>query len=326
MSSLEIICQCNHLTSFAKILNVYQSNEESLGLEVVTWIGCGLSIAGLVFTIISYSAFPSLRQKLAPKVLIILCANLLCTLVLFLALVSKTEPRGLCQTVASLLQFFILSTFFWMAVEGFMLYKMFVKVFGGSHNSTNILLKASAFGWGMPLIFTVATAASKPDSLGPSLGPITKKYLKLCVVHGFSFYFGILLPVCIVMAFNIVILLLAIRGIDSNSSLQNKIKKKRKVRIAFVCSLLLGTTWLFAILAVGKLEITFQWLFCIFNSLQGFFIFLFYTLDNKKVKDQWMSFLYEKRVWQLKTFETKNMKLDNTDSQTSTLALQISTL
>ncbi|XP_065683129.1 adhesion G-protein coupled receptor D1-like [Hydra vulgaris] len=147
-----------------------------------------------------------------------------------------------------------------------------------------------------------------------------------CVVHGFSFYFGILLPVCIVMAFNIVILLLAIRGIDSNSSLQNKIKKKRKVRIAFVCSLLLGTTWLFAILAVGKLEITFQWLFCIFNSLQGFFIFLFYTLDNKKVKDQWMSFLYEKRVWQLKTFETKNMKLDNTDSQTSTLALQISTL
>nr|XP_047141895.1 SCO-spondin-like isoform X3 [Hydra vulgaris] len=326
MSSMEIICQCNHLTNFAKILNVYQSNEESLGLEVVTWIGCGLSIAGLVLTIVSYSAFPSLRQKLAPKILIILCTNLLCTLVLFLALVSKTEPRGLCQTVASLLQFFILSTFFWMAIEGFNLYKMFVKVFGGSSDSNKFLLKASAFGWGIPLIFTIATAVSKPDYLGPGPGTISEKDSKLCVVRGFSFYFGILLPVCIVMAFNIVILLLTIRGIDSNASLQNKMKSIKKVRIAFACSLLLGTTWLFAILAVGKLKVAFQWLFCIFNSLQGFFIFLFYTLDNKKVKEQWVSFLYEKCGWRSKSFEITNVKQINTDSGNSTLTLQMNTL
>ncbi|XP_047141677.1 uncharacterized protein LOC105843740 isoform X1 [Hydra vulgaris] len=326
MSSLEIICQCNHLTSFAKLLNVYQSNEESLGLEVVTWIGCGLSIAGLVLTIVSYSAFSSLRQKLAPKIFIILCANLLCTLVLFLALVSKAEPRGLCQTVASLLQFFVLSTFFWMAVEGFNLYKMFVKVFGGSSDSTKFLLKASAFGWGMPLVLTIATAVCKPDSLGPGTGSITKTESKLCVVRGFSFYFGILLPVCLVMAFNVVILLLAIKGIDSNSSLQNKMKKKKKVRIAFACSLLLGTTWLFAILAVGKLKVAFQWLFCIFNSLQGFFIFLFYTLDNKKVKEQWVSFLYEKCGWRSKKFVITNAKQVNTDSHTPTLTLQMNTL
>ncbi|XP_065664225.1 adhesion G-protein coupled receptor D1-like [Hydra vulgaris] len=189
-----------------------------------------------------------------------------------------------------------------MAVEGFNLYKMFVKVFGGSPDSTKFLLKASAFGWGLPLIFTIVTAVSKPDSLGPGPGPITKKDLKSCVVRGFSFYFGILLPVCIVMAFNIVILSLTVRGIDNNSSLQNKMKSIKKVRIAFACSLLLGTTWLFAILAVGKLKIAFQWLFCIFNSLQGFFIFLFYTLNNKKIKEQ-LSFLYKKRSWRSKTFE-----------------------
>ncbi|XP_065664218.1 uncharacterized protein LOC101235964 isoform X12 [Hydra vulgaris] len=326
LSSLEIICQCNHLTNFAKIFNVYQSNDESLGLEIVTWIGCGLSIAGLVLTIVSYSAFPSLRQKLAPKILIILCTNLLCTNVLFLALAPITEPRGLCQTVASLLQFFILSTFFWMAVEGFNLYKMFVKVFGGSSGSTKFLLKASAFGWGIPLIFTIVTAVSKPDFLGPGPGPITKKDSKLCVVRGFSFYFGILLPVCIVMAFNIIILLLTVRGIDNNSSLQNKMKSIKKVRIAFACSLLLGTTWLFAILAVGKLKIAFQWLFCIFNSLQGFFIFLMYTLDNKKVKEQWVSFLYEKCGWRSKTFEITNVKQMDTDSQNSTSTLQMSAL
>ncbi|XP_065664756.1 uncharacterized protein LOC136086387 [Hydra vulgaris] len=32
--------------------------KDSLGLEVVTWIGCGLSFTGLVLTIVSYSAFP----------------------------------------------------------------------------------------------------------------------------------------------------------------------------------------------------------------------------------------------------------------------------
>ena len=52
---------------------------------------------------------------------------------------------------------------------------------------------------------------------------------------------------------------------------------------------LFGLTWLFAILTIsvpGLREI-FQILFTIFNSFQGFFIFLFFCVLNKEARDSW---------------------------------------
>ncbi|XP_047142311.1 uncharacterized protein LOC105845287 isoform X1 [Hydra vulgaris] len=290
-SSSIISCQCNHLTNFALILDVDQSGNNPLSLQIITWIGCGISIAGLFITIISYSTFRKLRMNLAPKILINLCVSLMVTLIIFLALVEQTKPRVLCQAVASILQFFILSTFFWMAVEGINLYRMFVKVFRGSYSSRIFMLKSSAFAWGIPLIFTIATAAIKPDYLGPA----TKSDPQICVVRGISFYFGVLLPVCVVIMGNFFILILVLRGVTAKAKLSNNTKVKTqkgysKIRIALACSVLLGTTWIFAILAVGNFRDAFQWLFCIFNSLQGFFIFFFYTARNSDVKHQWLKF------------------------------------
>merc|ERR1712180_20200 len=59
---------------------------------------------------------------------------------------------------------------------------------------------------------------------------------------------------------------------------------KAKVRIALGCTVLLGITWVFGLFAVGQLTYTFQLLFCIFNSLQGFFIFLFYTVYSEVLR------------------------------------------
>ncbi|XP_065683123.1 adhesion G-protein coupled receptor G2 isoform X2 [Hydra vulgaris] len=312
-SLLDVVCECNHLTNFALLLNVAQSVKitNNVFLEVVTWIGCGLSIAGLFLTIVIYSAFSKVRKKLAPKILLSLCVSLICTLIIFLASETPSKPSLSCKVVASLLQFFVLSTFFWMAIEGLNLYRMFVKVFPGSSSPHIFFLNASAFAWGIPLIFTVATAASKPDSLGPSHED--KNNTQVCVVQGYPFYFGILLPICVIMAGNICVLVFVLRGISGNSNLNNKIDSKKKVRNAFACSALLGLTWIFAILAVGKATVVFQWLFCIFNSLQGFFIFLFYTVGNKQVKEELMLFLEKKFAF------FKNISL-NSQSTTSNAA------
>ncbi|XP_065664197.1 adhesion G-protein coupled receptor G4-like isoform X3 [Hydra vulgaris] len=289
-----VICECDHLTNFALLLNVAQSVDTSnaVFLEIITWIGCGLSIAGLFMTIVSYSVFSKLRKKLAPKILLSLCVSLMCTLIIFLASETPSKPSLSCKIVASLLQFFVLSTFFWMAIEGLNLYRMFVKVFHGSSSSHIFFLKASAFAWGIPFIVSIATAAIKPNSLGPA--SIDSKVPQVCVVQGYPFYFGILLPVCVIMAGNICVLFFVLRGVSVNSNINNKIDIKKKVRIAFACSALLGLTWIFAILAVGKATAVFQWLFCIFNSLQGFFVFLFYTVGNKQVKVEWMQFIGKK--------------------------------
>ena len=63
-----------------------------------------------------------------------------------------------------------------------------------------------------------------------------------------------------------------------------------QARIAFACATLLGITWVLGLLAIGEITYTFQLLFTIFNSLQGFFIFVFYTLMNKDVSKEWKKF------------------------------------
>ena len=56
---------------------------------------------------------------------------------------------------------------------------------------------------------------------------------------------------------------------------------------------LFGLTWLFAILTFSTpgLRETFQALFTVFNSFQGFFIFLFFCIFNKEAREYWKEVL-----------------------------------
>ena len=53
---------------------------------------------------------------------------------------------------------------------------------------------------------------------------------------------------------------------------------------------LLGLTWVFGLLSVNSSTIVFAWLFSIFNSLQGLFVFIFHVLRSEKVR---VSFWFE---------------------------------
>ena len=61
----------------------------------------------------------------------------------------------------------------------------------------------------------------------------------------------------------------------------------QQTRIAFAVSTLLGITWVFGFLAVGDLQEAFQYLFTIFNSIQGLLIFIFYTFLNPDARKCW---------------------------------------
>jgi Latrophilin/CL-1-like GPS domain. len=52
-----VICECDHLTSFAILIDVTQTHQNPLELQIITWIGCGISIAGLLLTLITYGFF-----------------------------------------------------------------------------------------------------------------------------------------------------------------------------------------------------------------------------------------------------------------------------
>jgi hypothetical protein len=51
-----------------------------------------------------------------------------------------------------------------------------------------------------------------------------------------------------------------------------------------------GLTWVFAFLAFGTAATAMQVLFCVFNSLQGFFIFMFLNIREKPVRKAWKGF------------------------------------
>ena len=114
------------------------------------------------------------------------------------------------------------------------------------------------------------------------------KFSFRCMVHSKAFYISVLAPVAVILLVNLTVLLVVM------VKLHNHGKRKQigpfsrlfaDTRIAFTCNVLLGCTWVFALFAVGKAITTFQWLFCIFNSLQGFFIFLLYVIQNPEVQN-----------------------------------------
>ena len=115
-----------------------------------------------------------------------------------------------------------------------------------------------------------------------------------CMVRNLPFYFAVLFPVCLIIMGNFIILVLVMCVLKNSNNLKAKVASGKRdqiiatARIGFACNTLLGVTWVFAIFAVKDATMFFQWLFCIFNSLQGFFIFIFYTVRNQEVRKEWM--------------------------------------
>lgn len=107
------------------------------------------------------------------------------------------------------------------------------------------------------------------------------------MVQGNGFYFGILLPICLILIVNWIILMLSIRAMKTNKILLKGDEKRlrwREIWRAFALAAILGLSWTTGVLAVKELRDVFQWAFCIFNSLQGFFIFIFFVVRNPELQ------------------------------------------
>ena len=88
-----------------------------------------------------------MRKKLPQQILISLCLSLMALLIVFLAGANRTSSRLGCQFIAAILQYFILTTFSWTAVEAFLLYRKFVIIFN-KHDESKLFFRASLIAWG----------------------------------------------------------------------------------------------------------------------------------------------------------------------------------
>ncbi|XP_008403223.1 adhesion G-protein coupled receptor G5-like [Poecilia reticulata] len=167
-----ITCSCDHLTYFAVLMvSADLSPKDAEILLYITYIGCGISLFALVVTVGLFITTRKLRGDDSKKIHISLAVALILLNVHFLSsqAAAASSSTELCLYVALLLHYSLLASFTWMAVEGFHLYLVLVKVF--NIYMRRYLLKLSVVGWGLPAIIVTIMVIIRKDTYGrASLG------------------------------------------------------------------------------------------------------------------------------------------------------------
>ena len=112
------------------------------------------------------------------------------------------------------------------------------------------------------------------------------------------FFSAFLTPTLTVLLFNcaifVVVIKVLIQHTFKKSSNTNSKKKNKRLAISiFGVMMLFGLTWIFGAFTISGASLTFQYLFAIFDSLQGFMIFVFFCMIPKDTRELWIQLL----VW-----------------------------
>ncbi|XP_046853691.1 adhesion G-protein coupled receptor G6-like isoform X2 [Xenia sp. Carnegie-2017] len=284
-----ILCSCDHLTNFAMLMDIYPEKTHDLALSIISYIGCALSLIGLILTIIVVLMLRELRNLVPNQILVNFCIALSLTLIVFLAAGerSRTASFVACRVAAIALHYFLLAALFWMTVEAFNMYLAFVNVFPIS-NPSSFMKRCFIFAWGCPLIIVSITMATSLDKYGDNT---------YCQLKGVPFIIGFFTPTVIIIFFNLVAFLCIIRSLynsGNNVTSNQKISGFTQARQGIAIMVLLGLTWIFGILAIDDAKRVFQYLFAIFNTLQGFFVFLFFIILPSGTRNHLRQFMRKK--------------------------------
>uniref|UniRef100_A0A674C9Z8 Adhesion G protein-coupled receptor D1 n=1 Tax=Salmo trutta TaxID=8032 RepID=A0A674C9Z8_SALTR len=299
------VCLCNHLTNFAILMQVVPmelSKTHQVALSTISYIGCAISIFCLTITLMTFAILSTVSTICNQRYHIHANLSFAILVAQILLLISfRFDPGTLpCKAMAVLLHFFFLSVFAWMLVEGLHLYSMVIKVFG-SEGSKHFYYYG--IGWGSPLVICVVSMTSALDSYGE----VGNCWLSLKIGAIWAF----VAPALFVIVVNIVILISVTRIISRISSENYKVHGdanavKLTAKAVAVLLPILGISWIFGVLAINDHSLMFQYMFAVFNSLQGFFIFLFHCLLNSEVR---AAFKHKTKVWSLTSSSIRNINV-----------------
>nr|XP_042125147.1 adhesion G-protein coupled receptor G2 isoform X1 [Peromyscus maniculatus bairdii] len=297
----ETICTCSHLTSFGILMDLSRTSlppSQMMALTFITYIGCGLSSIFLSVTLVTYIAFEKIRRDYPSKILIQLCAALLLLNLVFLldSWIALYNTRGFCISVAAFLHYFLLVSFTWMGLEAFHMYLALVKVF--NTYIRKYILKFCIVGWGIPAVVVTIILTISPDNYGiGSYGKFPNGTPDdFCWINSNAvFYITVVGYFCVIFLLNIsmfIVVLVQLCRIKRKKQLGAQRKTSiQDLRSIAGLTFLLGITWGFAFFAWGPVNVAFMYLFAIFNTLQGFFIFIFYCAAKENVRKQWRRYV-----------------------------------
>ncbi|CAH3188376.1 unnamed protein product, partial [Porites lobata] len=263
----EITCTCNHLTNFAILMQVAGNNEVTPGhknaLEVITYVGCALSLLGEALTIVAYWTLMSLKEEQI-KIRLNLVVAIAIAQITFLAGIDASETKGLCVFVAGLIHYFYLVGFAWMLFEGVYLYLMVVKVF-------NTVVRMRLFygvAWGVSLLIVLLSMLIAFNQDGGIYSYVHGDFCWVSFTNNLVWTF--VTPVLLVCLVNAVILGRVVNEIiKMQSGKTSELERIRQgAKASVVLFPLLGLTWVFGVLSVTDAGLVFQYIFTILNSFQ----------------------------------------------------------
>uniref|UniRef100_H0X6P1 Adhesion G-protein coupled receptor G6 n=1 Tax=Otolemur garnettii TaxID=30611 RepID=H0X6P1_OTOGA len=294
----ETVCLCTHFTHFGVLMDL-KINPTPIDiwntkvLTFISYVGCGISAIFSAATLLTYVAFEKLRRDYPSKILMNLSTALLFLNLIFLldSWVSSFHVDGLCTAIAALLHFFLLATFTWMGLEAIHMYIALVKVF--NTYIRRYILKFCIIGWGLPaLVVSIILASRNQNEVYGRKSYGKEKGDEFCWIQdpvvfyvSCAGYFGVMFFLNVAMFIVVMVQICGRNGKRSSRTLREEVL--RNLRSVVSLTFLLGMTWGFAFLRWGPLNVLFVYLFSIFNSLQGLFIFIFHCAMKENVQKQW---------------------------------------
>ncbi|XP_038671352.1 adhesion G-protein coupled receptor G7-like [Scyliorhinus canicula] len=305
-------CECCHLTSFAVLMTVKGKNLQYL--DTISYIGCALSILGLLATIIAPMWMRDYRRSVNGKLQINLSVALLGVYITFLAgainptwanaspeITNPSEKTSklenpFCTASTWFLHFFLLASFAWMCVQGIALFSSYNRLIQQMERSYFVAVSAGV-AWGAAALIAIITIAAK--------GPAGYRQERICwlavpdATNGKFFsaenvlLWAFMLPVALVLILNLVIFGLIMSKMVCNKrnlrGYRGDFKKtlQKHFVVIFANTVTLGVCWItgYLMLIEAAYEV-FSTIFCILNSLQGLFIFLLCFMNVKEFQNR----------------------------------------
>lgn len=283
-----VTCNCNHLTSFSILMATDIPPELKVALDVITYVGVGISLASLVICLIIegyvWKAITRNSTAFMRHISIVNTAlSLLIADICFIIAASIAKnplenpgedykvPVAPCSTATFFMHFFYLALFFWMLVSGLLLFYRTVLVFSQMSKSTMLAIGFS-LGYGCPLIIAVITVAVTAPGNG-----YVRRY-DACWLNWIETkaLLALVIPALTIVFINILIIIVVLfkmlrRGVGDTTQVDEKHTLSVIARCVIILTPLFGLTWSLGVgTMVSSTNKGIHIAFAFFNSLQVF--------------------------------------------------------
>ncbi|XP_033624081.1 adhesion G-protein coupled receptor G7 isoform X2 [Fukomys damarensis] len=278
-------CSCNHTTNFAVLMTFKKNYQYPESLDILSNVGCVLSIAGLALTIIFQIVTRKVRKTSVTWVLVNLCTPMLIFNLLFVFGIENSNknlktsdhdfnnidfdnnvvptrdttdiPNYLCTVTAAFLHYFLLVTFTWNGLSSIQLYFLLIRTM--KPFPQHFILFITLVGWGVPAIIVgVTTGLVYSQNGSDSQWELDYRQEEFCWLktsdsNGFitsSFLWSFIMPITVILISNIVIfIIITVKVLWQNNQNLTSTKKNstlKKIFSTLSIAVIFGITWILA--------------------------------------------------------------------------------